>query len=169
MVPPMPAHGPCVCWQGVGRTGHAQLGKYALCFSPTCSGCGPRAGEASLPPSCCLLQTHLGSRPQTHTGLSKKQHPPQFWNVPAGQGRQKSLREKWQSGGKSGNLVPKGSPRNERSRRQGWPSPPAGRSGLLQGMAFMSASCPHSCFSPLPSASTRHWLPFPQLPREPRV
>lgn len=89
----MPARGPPVCWQGVGRTGHAQLGKYALCFSPTCSGCGPRAGEASLPPSCCLFQTHLGSRPQTHTGLSKTQHPPQSWNVPAGP-RQKSLKGK---------------------------------------------------------------------------
>ena len=98
--PPMPARGPCLLGGGASRTGRARLGKHGVCSSPTCGGYGPRAGEASLPPSCSLLQTHLGSRPPTHTGLSKKQHLPWSWNAPGGQSRQESPRGKWPSGAK---------------------------------------------------------------------
>lgn len=51
---------------------------------------------------------------------------------------------------------------------QGWPLTTRGQSlGSSRACGVLSASCNllHSCLSPSPSASTRHRLPFPQLPR----
>ena len=134
--PPMPARGPCLLGGG-GRAGQDVPSSGSMVSAPL----PPVAAmvqelekPACLPAAASsrLIWAHV----HRHIRVFLKN------NISHGPGMPQEDREGRRVQGESGHLVPKGSPRHECGRCQGWPSPPMGRSRLLRGLGIHVSNAP---------------------------